>query len=406
MSDFPENPVNNEPPQGHDAPPPHQGPLPPYQGPPPPPPPPYQGPPPPRQEPPPQYANSPGPSYPYPYAPPPPAKKRRTGWIALLIAFVLIGGFTFIVITMIGGLFGDDDRSSAKWTSLSRSIAMVRIDGPIMPGADFDFWMKTLRSFEDDDNVKGIILRIDSPGGSVATSQELYDEILKLKQPRGTHRGKKVFVSMSDLAASGAYYISAAADRIIANRGTLTGSIGVISSMYKVEELAEKVGVKVEVIKTGRFKDSGSMFRPMTDDERKVFDLLLNSAYEQFIKDILDQREAQLSQAFAKFPDADYATYQFKKPENGTARDFLLQLADGRVYTGEQAIKLGLVDELGALDYAISSLAKELHIQPKSTVYEPRRKVGFFDKLSSRVESIVPSAQWNHATLQYRMIPF
>ncbi len=320
-----------------------------------------------------------------------------------LLGLSTLGGFL-----LRGGRDGISRRFGANVSLQSHSIALLTIDGSIMPGSNYDFWMKSLKEIADDPHVKGVILRLESPGGAVGSSQEIYDEILQMRTGHNGKGAKKVYASMGDLAASGAYYIAAATDRIFANRGTLTGSIGVISTNYRVEDLAEKAGVKVEVVKSGRFKDAGSPFRPMTDAEKKVFDLLINDTYAQFVDDVLAQREPQIASAYTSFKEEDWAAYQFTKPMNGTSREFLLQIADGRVYTGVQALKLGLVDELGSLNLVISRLAKDLNIKGRPEVYEPQQRLPFFDMLFSKVSGAVThaSANWSHPTLQYRIIPF
>ncbi|MBI1784898.1 signal peptide peptidase SppA [Candidatus Sumerlaeota bacterium] len=348
---------------------------------------------------------------PWPPLPPRPAKKGSRILPILLGLFMLFGFGFLALILVVGFIFGRgggefSGRFGGTLAAKGSSIALVKLEGPIMPGPQYDFWMKTLDEIADNAGIKGILLRINSPGGSVAASQELYDRILSIRAGEGLGGSKKVYVSMGDLAASGGYYIAAAADRIIANRGSLTGSIGVISTSIKIDKLAEDHGVGFEVIKTGRFKDAGSMFRPTTDEEKKMFDTLLNDAYDQFLTDVLSQRDAQIAKAYTSFGKDDWGIFQFTEPANGTSRDFLKQVADGRVYSGEQALKLGLVDELGSLEHALKLLAKDLRIKGRPSIYEPRQRMGFFDLLETRVKDVVPSANWAHSTLQYRMIPF
>jgi protease-4 len=309
-------------------------------------------------------------------------------------AFALISFFSFFITTsgQGGNLLGNLSFGGER-------IALVRINDVIAPGPNFDFWMEHLRKIGEDDNIKGVVLRIESPGGSVASSQELYDEVIHLRETAG----KTVYVSMGDVAASGGYYIAAASDRIFANKGTLTGSVGVISTSYQVEELAKDWGIDVQVIKSGRFKDAGSMFRPMEPDEEKMFELLINNAYDQFISDILAEREDELALALDGF-DA-WEKYLFERTEDSDARAFLLQIADGRVYSGEQAHELGLVDELGALNATVDRLTEDLGLPPDSRVYVPQRKVGLFDALSATLSGGFPSAL-KHPSLQYRMLPF
>ncbi len=288
----------------------------------------------------------------------------------------------------------------------SHELGLLRIEGPIMEGVDYDFWMQSLTDMADDAKIKGIVIRINSPGGSVGASQEIYDKLEAIRAGKFDGGPKKIYVSMGDVAASGGYYIAAAADRIIANRGSLTGSIGVISTSVKIEELAKDIGIGMEVTKTGRFKDAGSMFRPTTEDEKKMFNTLLNDAYQQFLDDVFNRRSAQLATALTNFGEAEWEMYQFTKPESGTSRDFLKQIADGRVYSGAQALKLGLVDELGSLEHALGKLASDLNIEGRPGIYEPHQKRGFFQMIESKVGNVVSKADWARSSLQYRMIPF
>ena len=193
--------------------------------------------------------------------------------------------------------------------------------GGITPGLVRDY----LRRAEDDSLVRAVVLRIESPGGSAAASQEIAAEILRFKE----ETGKVVVVSMGDMAASGGYYISVYADRIVANPATLTGSIGVISQLIYIEGLLEKLGLEMEIIKSGEHKDMG--VRPLTDEERQIMQDITDELYEQFVGAVADGRNLPLT----------------------TARN----LATGQLYTGGQALSLGLVDELGGLDKAIEVAA-------------------------------------------------
>jgi len=204
------------------------------------------------------------------------------------------------------------------------SIALVSIEGPIrmgnsldVSGADPKTIIKTLSKLEDNPRIRAIVLRINSPGGSVAAVQEIYDELNRLKK-----KGKILVASMGDVAASGGYYLAAATNRIVANPGTLTGSIGVILELANAEELMKKVGVKAEAVKSGAFKDAGSPFRALTPKERAWFQSLIDQAYEQFLSAVMEGRKLKRSE--------------------------LIPLADGRVFTGQLAKEKKLVDILGS----------------------------------------------------------
>ncbi|MBU2567692.1 MAG: signal peptide peptidase SppA [Elusimicrobia bacterium] len=217
------------------------------------------------------------------------------------------------------------------------AIAVINISGPIRMGSrpraflsyDSEAILRRLRNTSSRKDVKAIVLRINSPGGSVAAVQEIYSEVMKIR----AEKKKPVVASFGDVAASGGYYIASACDKIVANPGTITGSIGVLLELGNVQELFKKIGVRMETIKSGKHKDTGSMFRELSVDERKMFQELVNEAFNQFINDIVRGR--------------------------GMQREKVEALADGRIYTGSQAVQNGLVDKLGNDQTAIET-AKEL----------------------------------------------
>ncbi len=246
--------------------------------------------------------------------------KVKKWQVVLSLAMALILAVSF---SGCGGVGGKIAVIPLSGTIADASQAGLLTSGGITPALVRDY----LSRAEADDSVKAVVLRIESPGGSAAASQEIANEILSFKE----ETGKPVVVSMGDMAASGGYYISAYADRIVANPATLTGSIGVISELIYIEGLLEKLGLEMEIIKAGEHKDMG--IRPLTDEERQIMQAITDELYEQFVDTVADGRN--LSPA--------------------TVRN----LATGQLYTGSQALKLGLVDELGGLDRAIE-LAAEL----------------------------------------------
>jgi len=200
----------------------------------------------------------------------------------------------------------------------------------------------TEETLADNSSVKAILLRVDTPGGGVAASQEIYEEVKSIRDS-----GKPVVVSMGSLAASGGYYVSCGATRIVANPGTITGSIGVIAMFPNYEKLMGKIGLDMNVIKSGEYKDSGSPFRPMTEQDRKYFQGVVDDSYQQFLDVVSKERKLDI--------------------------DKLKRFADGRVFTGQQALKLGLVDTLGSFEDAVSIAAKLGGISGKPVVVEERR---------------------------------
>jgi len=208
-------------------------------------------------------------------------------------------------------------------------VAVISIKGIILDPLPV---VRKIEKLRKDKSVKALVVRVDSPGGSVGASQEIYRAIERFR-----NSGKPVVVSMGNVAASGGYYVSAAADYIFANPGTITGSIGVIIQHVAYRELLEKIGVRTTTIKTGKFKDTLSPTRELTEEERKYLESTIKEAYEQFLKAILKHRKIKERR--------------------------LRRVADGRVFTGKRAKELGLVDELGGLEDAIEK-AKELASVP------------------------------------------
>lgn len=196
-----------------------------------------------------------------------------------------------------------------------------------------------IEDFKEDGSIKAIVLRINSPGGAVGPSQEIYDEV------KAAAAAKPLVVSMGSVAASGGYYIAVPAQRILANPGTITGSIGVIMQFTNVEDLLDKVGLKNEVVKSGQHKDIGSPVRPMSEADRMILQSLIDDVYAQFVEAVAEARDM--------------------------APDKVRQLADGRIYTGRQALQAGLVDELGGFQDAIRVAAELAGIQGKPKVVYP-----------------------------------
>lgn len=207
--------------------------------------------------------------------------------------------------------------------SFAEKVGIVEVYGVI---SDATMVIQDLKAMREDDSVKAVVLRIDSPGGGVGASQEIYREVLRTKKE------KRVVASMGGVAASGGYYVAAGADQIMASRGTLTGSIGVIMGYTNFSELMEKIGLSPVVIKSGRFKDAGSPAREMTPEERALLEEFVESVHDQFISDVAESRN--LDEAL------------------------LRQVADGRIMTGEFAREKGLVDTFGNLEDAIQLAGK------------------------------------------------
>ncbi len=269
----------------------------------------------------------------------------------LKIFLIILGSFLFIsflATLMESGL------SSGK-------IAVVSVKGVII---DSSSTIEELKQYRKNSAIKAIILRVDSPGGAVVPSQEIYEEIKR------TTKVKPVVVSMGSVAASGGYYISCPATKIIANPGTLTGSIGVLMELPNIKGLLDKIGVKSEIVKSGKYKDITSPFKPLQQDEREVLQKLIDDVHEQFIKAVSEGRKIPL--------------------EN------IKRIADGRVFTGIKAKELGLVDEIGDFDSAIKVAAQLGKIRGEPEIVY--KKTSLIKELvkgdtESLVRKILPSLQ-------------
>ena len=270
-----------------------------------------------------------------------------------IVIGVIIGGsflvfFLIMAITLIYGRFGEAD----GFSGLGSKVAIVSLDGVIVSSTEI---VRQLDRWGRDDNVRAIVMHINSPGGGVAPSQEIYDKLMKVRA--GTD--KPIVVSMSSVCASGGYYIACAADKIVAVPGTVTGSIGVIFQWPVVDKLLDKVGVQYETIKSGTVKDVGSPFREANDADRAMLQSVVDDTYDEFVNVVSERR--------------------------GIPRDSAVAMATGAVFTGRQAQKLGLVDSLGTFDDAVD-LAGELcglGKNPNRIKETRRRAASIFDLLGS-----------------------
>jgi protease-4 len=241
-----------------------------------------------------------------------------------------------------------------RWKSPSGEIALVRIQGMLMDSQNI---VRQLSNYRHNPNVRGIVLRIDSPGGAVAPAQEIYNEIMKLKADH-----KTVYASLGTVAASGGYYIACAANYVLANPGTLTGSIAAVMAFSNIEELTDKIGVKPIIIKSGKYKDVGSPLRGMKPEERKLLQSVVDDVHQQFVQAVAKGRGLPVSE--------------------------VNEIADGRIMTGQQALTLKLVDEMGGLEKTIELLAKKIGVEGRPKVIEEKEKTPFFDWL---LQSSLPS---------------
>ena len=249
-------------------------------------------------------------------------------------------------------------------------VGIIEIEGMITDALPI---IQDLKYFRNNDQVKSILVRINSPGGGVAPSQEIYREIIKSKNE------KPIIISMGTVAASGGYYIASAANGIVANTGTITGSIGVIMGFTNFETLFQKIGLKTSVIKSGEFKDVGSPTRQMTPEEEAFLQSFVSEIHEQFIHDVSQGRNMAIED--------------------------IRSIADGRILTGEQAKKIGLVDRIGNYEDAVQWAGSLGGIQGEiSTMYPPKPPLGILEEfIQNEIHSWISkiSANKEHLSIDY-----
>jgi protease-4 len=293
--------------------------------------------------------------------------RRTLAWT--LIAGAVLCGLFFIALFAAMMMMSDGD----GFVGGGDRIAVIPVEGVID-----DELAKTvnrhLKQYGNDSRIKAIILRVDSPGGGVSASQEIYREVKRIKDDKK----KKVFVSMASVAASGGYYIACPADKIFANRGTITGSIGVIAEWFNFKELADWAKVKPVVFKSGEFKDTGSPTRDLTDREKKYFQGMINELYRQFVGAVTEGRLGRGGET------------------GGLTEEQIKKLADGRIYTGESAKKFGLIDEIGNYEDAVKDAAKQVGIKGEPQIVtppKPREGISILDLLlgAAKIRDISPS---------------
>lgn len=270
---------------------------------------------------------------------------RRVAVIGLTLG--LWAGVLILFLVVLAGVLRGPEGGAVGF---GPRVAVVELEGLIV---DVEDVLKDLRSHRDNPTIRAVVVRINSPGGVVGPTQEIHDALQRLRQA-----GKPVVASLGAVAASGGYYVAVGADRIYANPGTLTGSIGVLMQMANLQSLMKKVGVEYVVVKAGQFKDMGNFSRPMTVEERRVLQALLDDVHAQFIQAVATGRRL----------------------DRGDVRRF----ADGRVFSGAQAKALGMLDELGSLEEAINGAARMAGLDVPPRVLPPRRRLSVFDLLRNQ----------------------
>ncbi len=264
-------------------------------------------------------------------------------WAAIRNLLAAVGAFflAIIVLSIIISILSRDSN-----LPFGEKVAIIDIEGIISDSAAIT---DEIRHYAERDDVKAVVLRINSPGGAVGPAQEIYREVKRLR------RTKRVVASMGGVAASGGYYIAAAADKIVANPGTITGSIGVIIEFINVEDLFRKLGLKGYVVKSGRFKDVASPLREMSQEDVRLLQDVIDDVHRQFVDAVAQGR--------------------------GLKREQVERIADGRIFSGAQAVEHGLVDVLGNQQDAIDLVARLAGIEGRPSVIHPKKPKGLLSIL-------------------------
>ncbi len=319
--------------------------------------------------------------------------RNRKILVSILAMLVLSSVIAIVDISITMKRQEDKPSFSLKTPQFGPGIGLVRISGPIeMSSPQNAFGLQNgaegvvarLNDLEKDSRIKAVVIRIDSPGGTVAATQEIYQKIWKIRK-----KNIPVIASMGDIAASGGYYVASACNYIMANHGTMTGSIGVIAMSPNVRRLFEKLGISMNVIKSGKYKDTLSSYRDISADERQLLQEMIDSSYRKFLRDVALGRSMNQSEI---------------KP-----------YADGRVFTGTTALKHKLIDGLGTFEAAIAKARELAKLPEDAPLYEDM--IHPFQKFLSSMEMMVRNMTGNplalpgrkmyenHYRMEYRYLP-
>ena len=301
--------------------------------------------------------------------------QSSTKWFWGIFLGLLFMGMLFVAISFL--VFASAlKRDGGEYVSSGSGdkIAIVEINDVIVSS---EKTVEQIKKFREDKSIKAIILRINTPGGGVAASQEIYEEVKRTRDG-----GKIVVVSMGSIAASGGYYIAVGSSLIVSNPGTLTGSIGVIAQFISIKDLAEKLGINQTTIKSGNLKDAGNPFREMNDSDKAYFQDVVDNSFGQFLDVVAKERKMD--------------------------KTTLLKYANGRVFTGLQAKEYGLVDSLGTFEDAIRITSKMAGIEGEPRIVREKKRFSFFEEmLGSKIEDVtdIKGKLFDEPILQYKFAP-
>lgn len=281
--------------------------------------------------------------------PPQPKQSNSGRWfwgifISLLVLALLFVGLCFLFFAK---AVSYSDRYEEEYGRGSGKIAVVDLNYTILSSEPI---VRQFKKYGEDKSIKAIVLRINTPGGGVAASQEMYESVKKVRDS-----GKPVIISISSLGASGGYYVSCGGSTIIADPGSLVGSIGVIINLMNLKELAQKLGINETTIKSGELKDAGSPFKDLTEKDKEYFQSIVDDSYEQFLDVVSKERKMD--------------------------KEKLKQYADGRVFTGKQSKEIGLIDSLGTYEDAVKIAARMGGIEGEPTIIKEREKISLVERI-------------------------
>lgn len=297
-------------------------------------------------------------------------------WFWGIFLSLIFIGLVFIAVSFLvfaSALSGDCREYNISGSSGGK-IAIVELNDVIMAS---EKTVEQIKRYREDKSIKAIILRINSPGGGVAASQEIYEEVKRTRDS-----GKIIVVSMGSIAASGGYYIAVGSSLIIANPGTLTGSIGVIAQFMSIKDLAEKLGITQTTIKSGNLKDAGNPFRQMNDSDKAYFQDVVDNSFGQFLDVVSKERKMDMTK--------------------------LMPYANGRVFTGLQAKEYGLIDSLGTFEDAIRITSKMAGIEGEPRIVREKKKFSWFEEfLGTKIEDVtdIKDKLFDEPILQYKFQP-
>jgi protease IV len=326
--------------------------------------------------------------------PPPPAGVSvfRVFFWFLFLASVALNCFLFLAL--VGQSFGVGDGLSsmhleekyhAGHRDSKNKIAIVRVDGAIMEGM-LHYVHKEIERAASDNNVKAVVVRINSPGGSITASDDLYQRLVHLRD--GTTPGhlsskKPLIVSMASLTASGGYYIAMAAERLLAERTTITGSIGVYAAFPNVSKLTDKYGFDMIVIKSDDLKDSGSPFKPMRPQEHQLWQDMVNHAFQQFIE-VVEEGRPQLKGKLTQVVE------EREIPDGNEKVKYVRKRADGGIFTANKALEYGLVDQIGDVDDAVAEASKAAALGDDYRSITYQKPISLFDLFGGQTKAKAP----------------